>query len=232
MSSKAQLVGALASLLVVGVGCAVGSTADTDVMEGTLASTPIEAGADEEESVKLPPPSTTESPKDAGTTTDASSDAGKADSGGGGGGGGTTVACTAPAPCTSATDLGAVSGDTSSSPLSAQGTGSQWFRVWVTENDNGVDGVKLRANATLTSPPGTNFDLYLYNGSSSAHECAGVSAQSNSTGSSDAAGVSFGEGGVLANGNNDSRYVTVEVRWVSGTCASNQKWSLTFNGNQ
>lgn len=230
MSSKAQLVGALASLLVVGVGCAVGSAADTDVMEGTLASTPIEAGADEEESVKLPPPSNTEAPKDAGSTTDASSDAGKADSGGGGGG--TTVACTASSPCTGATDLGAVSGDTSSSPLSAQGTGSQWFRVWVTENDNGVDGVKLRANATLTSPPGTNFDLYLYNGSSSAHECAGVSAQSNSSGSSDAAGVSFGEGGVLANGSNDSRYVTVEVRWVSGACASNQKWSLTFNGNQ
>lgn len=231
MSSKAQLVGALASLLVVGVGCAVGSNVDTDVMEGTLASTPVEAGADEEESVKLPPPSTTETPKDAGAPTDASSDAGKADSGGGGGGG-TTVACTAPAPCSGATDLGAVSGDTGSGSLSAQGTGSQWFRVWVTEDDDGLDGVKLRALATLTSPPGTNFDLYLYNGSSSAHECSGVSAQSNSTGASDSASVSFGEGGILANGSKDSRYVTAEVRWVSGACASNQKWTLTFNGNQ
>ncbi len=232
MSSKTRFRGTLAfsaSILAL-VGCAVG-TSDTEIMEGTLTTTPIEAGTEEDESsVVLPPPSQTEKDEDAGAA-DASSDAGSKADGGDGGTTTTGVPCTASNTCAAATDLGAVSGDTGGAVLTAQGTGSQWFRVYVTEDDDGVAGVKLRASATLTSPAGTNFDLYLYNGSSSSHECSAVSAQSTNGSGMDQASVSFGEGGVLANGSNDSRYVTVEVRHVSGTCSSNAKWSLSFNGN-
>jgi hypothetical protein len=233
MSTKAQLIGGLSSLLALALAsaaCAVGSDVDTDIAEGTLASTPVEVGA-EEAGVKLPPPSTTE--RDAGAPLDASADAAKADAGDAGTttNNTNTTACTATAPCASAADLGAVSGDTGADVLSAQGTTSAWFRVMVDENDNGLAGVKLLASATLDSPAGANFDLYLYVGSAGAQECSAVSAQSTQTSGSDSAGVSFGESGVLANGSKDSRYVTVEVRHVSGTCASNAKWTLTFKGN-
>lgn len=227
---KAQLGFALASsCLLAVVGCAVG-TGDADVSEANLASTPVEGGADEDEnSIVLPPPSTVPSPADAGAgdaAADAAADAGPAPDGGSG-----TVACTAPAACAAATDLGTVSGDEASNVLTAEGTGSKWLRVWVTEDDDGVAGVELRATATLTSPPGTNFDLYVYTGSSSAHECSAVAAQSTNGSGTDSAQVSFGESGLLANGSNDSRYVTVEVRHVSGPCSANSKWSLAFAGN-
>lgn len=228
---KAQLGFALASsCLLAVVGCAVG-TGDADVSEANLASTPVEAGADDDEnSIVLPPPSTVQTPADAGAG-DAAADAAKPDAGPPPDGGTGTVACTAPAACGAATDLGTVSGDQTSNVLTADGTGSKWFRVWVTEDDNGVAGVKLRATATLTSPPGTNFDLYLYTGSSSAHECSAVASQSTNGSGTDSAEVSFGEGGLVANGSNDSRYVTVEVRHVSGPCSANSKWSLAFAGN-
>jgi hypothetical protein len=230
MAIKAQLGLALASsCLLAIVGCAVG-TGDDDVFEASLASTPVEAGAgDGENSIVLPPPSVQTTP-DAGAA-DASPDAAKGDAGAPPDGGTTTVACTAPAACAGATDLGTVSGDETSNVLTADGTGSKWFRVWVTEDDDGVAGVKLRATATLTSPPGTNFDLYLYTGSSSGHECSAVASQSTNGSGTDSAEVSFGESGVLANGSNDSRYVTVEVRHVSGTCSASSKWSLAFAGN-
>jgi hypothetical protein len=231
MSTKARRSLGLASLLglaLASAACAVGSAADTDIAEGTLASTPIESGAEgEDESSTLPPPSVTE--RDAGSVSDASSASPKPDAGATSGG--NTTACVATAPCASAGDLGAVSGDTGADVLSAQGTTSAWFRVMVNENDNGIDGVKLRASATLDSPAGANFDLYLYVGSSGAQECSAVSAQSTGTSGTDTASVSFGESGVLANGSKDSRYVTVEVRHVSGTCASNAKWTLSFKGN-
>jgi hypothetical protein len=44
--------------------------------------------------------------------------------------------------------------------------------------------------------------------------------------------VEFGETGALANGANDARTVTVEVRHVSGNCDPSEKWTLTVSGNQ
>jgi hypothetical protein len=84
--------------------------------------------------------------------------------------------------------------------------------------------------ATLTSPPGANFDLYVYVPGSDTRECSAVSNSSTTTGF-DSAGVEFGEGGTFSNGSNDDRTVTVEVRWVSGTCAPGATWTLNVYGN-
>ena len=157
---------------------------------------------------------------------DAGADAG----GGGGGGGGGGAACASPNVCTGATDLGSVSGDTGADVKTAQGSGSQWFKVRVTEDDSSVFGLSLLAKAELTSPPGTNFDLFLYlPGGGSGQECSAVSQSSTSTGA-DTAKLEWGEG-TISNGSNDDRTVTVEVRWVSGTCSPSAKWSLTVRGD-
>ncbi len=220
------------------IGCAVGADPE-GVGEAQLASLPVEAG--DENSVvlpaKSPPPE-----EDAGGGADDSGGGGTdsggvKDSGTGGtdagvdSGGGGTTSCASPNACTGATDLGTISGDTGSGVKTAQGSGSQWFKIRVTEDDSSVFGLSLLAKAELTSPPGTNFDVYVYvAGSSSGQECSTVKAQSNSTGTSDSATASWGEG-TISNGSSDDRNVTVEVRWVSGTCAPAAKWTLNVRGN-
>ena len=221
------------------IGCAEGTEAGI-LGVADLATLPVEAG--DENSVSLPPstrPTTEEDAgpiveEDAGGGGDPDSgavipDAGT-DSGGGGGGGGT---CASPNACSGATDLGTISGDTGAGIKTAQGSGSQWFTVRVTEDDSNIFGLSLLAKAELTSPPGTNFDLFVYvAGGASGQECSSVKTSSTSTGSSDSTTAEFGESsGGISNGSSDSRTVTVEVRWVSGTCAPAAPWSLTVRGN-
>ena len=214
------------------VGCAVGT--DPDVGVSALQATPIEAGTDDETSVKLPPSSKPpEEDSGTGEETDAGADAGSADAGktdagvDGGGGGGTS--CASPNACAAATDLGSVSGDQGAGVKTAEGSGSQWFKIKLTEDDSSVIGRSMRARAELVSPAGTNFDLYTYLGSSGSHECSAVSKASTSTGA-DSTTDEWGEG-TISNGSSDDRWVTVEVRWVSGTCSPSAKWTLTVRGN-
>ncbi|HVJ91569.1 MAG TPA: hypothetical protein VM580_17320 [Labilithrix sp.] len=213
------------------VGCAEGT--EVDPMIDYLATSPNDAGKDAHEDadgVKLPStPNSEEEEEDAGA---GNPDAGSPDAGGPPGGGGGSVSCAAPASCSGATSLGSVSGDTGSATRTAQGSTSQWFTVRVTEDDNVVFGFPLSLAATLVSPPGTNFDLYVYVPSSDTLECSAVSYQSTATGSTDSVAAMFGELGLLSNGADDSRTVTVEVRHVSGSCDSNKKWTLSLAGNQ
>lgn len=232
----------LAPLAGVGVlvGCAEG--ADADPAESFISTGPVEAGkgGDDDDSVTIPPPSNP--PDDTDPEDDPEVDAGKGGPDGGadggtkpdaGGGGGS---CAATNKCIAATDLGSVSGDTNADTKSAQGHTSQWFTVRVTEDHSGFlsGGRSLKLTAALTSPPGTNYDVYLYVPASDSQECSAVSAQSTSTTVNDTARVEFGESDsdALGNGSDDDRTVTVEVRHVSGTCDPNQKWSLTVSGNK
>ena len=213
------------------VGCAVGTDPDGIGTESDLTKVTVEAG--DENSVVLPPPSkpdagagedTGTGDPDAGTKADAAPD-------GGGNDGGTTATCASPNTCPAATDLGSVSGDTGADTKTFQGSGSQWFKVRVTENDSNLFGVELQMRAELQSPAGTNFDLFVYRaGGGSGQECSAVTTSSTSTGGFDSASTSWGEG-TLSNGSNDDRTVTVEVRHVSGTCAAASKWTLTVRGD-
>jgi hypothetical protein len=217
------------------VGCAEGTEADP--AESFLATAPVEAGGkgDDDESVKIPPPSNPpddsdddDAGADAGTK-DAGADSGTKPDGGGGTGGGS---CASTNTCTGATNLGTVSGDTGSDVVSAQGHTSQWFTVRVTEDDSDLTGVELWLTATLTSPAGSNYDLYVYVPGSDTLECSAVSYQSTSSGTSDTATAKFGESGLFSNGSDDDRTVTVEVRHVSGTCDPTKKWTLSLAGNK
>ena len=86
--------------------------------------------------------------------------------------------------------------------------------------------------ASLTSPPGTNFDLFVYVPGSDTRECSAVSNSSTNTGSSDSTTAKFGESGLFSNGSDDDRTITVEVRHISGTCDPSAKWTLNIAGNK
>ncbi len=140
--------------------------------------------------------------------------------------------CQSSATCAAAMDLGTVSGDTGADMKSASGYQSAWYRLRVTENDSGVLGVPLRLTARLTSPAGTNYDVYLYvNTGSDVIECSTVAGSGTSTGTSDSASISWGEG-TIANGVDDSRSVSIEVRPVSGPCTASQPYQLLLLGDQ
>jgi len=224
------------------VGCAEG-TDPAGLGLSELATLPVEAGQGDENSVVLPP-STKQTEEEDAATTEEDAGGGGTDSGGGGttdagapdaapdsgGGGGGT--CAAANTCAGASDLGSISGDTGADVKTAQGSGSQWFTVRVTENDSSLFGLSLLAKAELTSPPGTNFDLFVYvGGSATSQNCSSVTTSSTSTGA-DSTVAEFGESsGGISNGSSDEKLVTVEVRWVSGTCLPTAKWSLTVRGN-
>lgn len=140
--------------------------------------------------------------------------------------------CTSSATCAGATDLGSVSGDTGNATVTGSGYQSAWYKVRVTEDDSGVFGVPMNMTAQLTSPPGTNYDVYVYvNGGSDVVECSNASASGTSTGTTDQAHVSWGESGTFSNGNDDSRTVSIEVRPVSGPCSASSTYTLVVFGD-
>lgn len=142
------------------------------------------------------------------------------------------IQCPAANTCESAMNLGSLSGDVGADEITANGDQPAWYTVRVTENYEDVGGRRLSLRATLTSPPGANYDLYLYvNDNVDQVECAGPDASSTlGADQVDTATVSWGEG-TLANGADDGRTVTVEVRHTSGPCSSGQTWSLDLRGN-
>jgi hypothetical protein len=128
-----------------------------------------------------------------------------------------------------------VAGDESGSPVSSSGYTSEWLRLDETEQDSSPLAVPMIFTATLTSPPGMNYDLYAYLGASGGVgniECTMVKAQStNPAGEQDQVSFEWGETGTFANDSDDSATVMIEVRWVSGACTNTQNWSLSAHGD-
>jgi hypothetical protein len=231
----------VAFLATCGVACAVGTTADGT---GAVVGSGDEAGVDSDSgsggvdagSGGFDAGNANDDAGGGDAGTDASTaDGGTSDGGGGdaGDGGGGGISCAVTNTCAGGRAIGTVSGDTGSATASGTGATSEWLTVRVTEDDSGIFGVKLRAKVTLTSPPGTNFDLYVYvNSGSDTRECTSVSAQSTQpAGTADTASLSWGEGSV-SNGSDDGRTVSIEVRNVSGTCDPSATWSVQVQGNQ
>jgi hypothetical protein len=139
--------------------------------------------------------------------------------------------CTSSATCVGAMDLGSVSGDTGGS-VTASGYQAAWYKVRVTEDDSGIGGEEMNALVQLTSPPGTNYDVYVYvNTGNDVVECTTPRASGTSTGTLDQAHVNWGEG-TISNGNDDGRTVSIEVRPVSGPCSQGAPYQLVVFGDQ
>lgn len=155
---------------------------------------------------------------------------GSAGPGGGSSTGGTgATMCSMPIDsCPAAQGLGSVSGDSGGASVNGGASASAWFSVRVTEDDNGVLGTKLKVKIVLTSPATANYDLFAYvdNGNDQL-SCSNPSAQSTNASGQDSVDLKWGEGSV-ANGSDDSRTVSIEVRWISGSCDA---FTLKATGN-
>jgi len=133
--------------------------------------------------------------------------------------------------CQTARDLGALSGDTGTPSVSAQGTCSDWLRVRVTEDWHGITPGTMKLTATLISPAREDFDVIVYlNPSADTLECSAAREKSElPTGRSDVAKASWGET-LTFNRGDDSRTVSIEVKKKNGQCSS-QPWSLLLQGH-
>jgi hypothetical protein len=133
--------------------------------------------------------------------------------------------------CQAAMTLGQISGDTGSQMLTAMGHQAAWFRVRVTEDSSAVGGRSLRALAKLTSPAAVDFDVFTYvNEGSDDVECSTKLGNTTTNGTVNEVKAEWGEGSI-SNGNSDSRWMSIEVRPVSGMCAPSQTWQLVVQGN-
>ncbi|WP_437578124.1 hypothetical protein [Sorangium sp. So ce887] len=152
---------------------------------------------------------------------------GSGDGGGGeGGDGGPEGDCDygAPNTCTGAEDLGEISGDFEADSFKVTGTTSKWFKIKVVDLDDEASSEHFRA--TLTFPPGMNFDLIVYEGDIDAPDCfvSGVRGQ----GTPESFYATWDDLPIF----DDHRWFSLEVRHVEGTaCGEDARWTLTLEGN-
>jgi hypothetical protein len=125
--------------------------------------------------------------------------------------------------------VGTVAGDQSASDnwIELTGEGSDWLQLLVKEDSS--TGHSLRVEARLQVPAGSNYDLYLYRSDSpDTLSCVNqVATSTRGPGLSEEASHVWDYEGLLGNGSDDSRVVTVEVRDVSLTCG---QWTLRVQG--
>ena len=134
--------------------------------------------------------------------------------------------------CEGASNLGAVSGDADNDVLTASGHQAAWYRVRVTEDDHGVFPVSERLAARLTSPASASFDVFVYlDPDNEVVECSETFGNKTSSGNLYEVKAEWGESGLFANGSEDGRDVSIEVRPISGVCAPGQTWQLEVEGN-
>ncbi len=134
--------------------------------------------------------------------------------------------CAAALLCSDAEDLGTIAGDVVGEERSRQASGSRFYSINVTEDDQNVTGAAMILTATLVSPPGANYDIYLY-----ADACGGepVARSTKGAGTTDKATFTWGEG-VFPNGGLDNRTILIEVRNANETCEANDKFTLVVRG--
>ncbi|WP_437897743.1 hypothetical protein [Sorangium sp. So ce124] len=146
-----------------------------------------------------------------------------------GGDGGAAAECdyAAPNTCALAADLGTLPGDDGAdwAVETATGTTSKWFKVRVMDEVNWPGSERFRA--TLTSPPGMNFDLIVYQGEVevNAPDCftSGVRGQ----GTPESFTTTWND----RTGPDDHLWFIIEVRHVDGiACGEDAKWTLTVEG--
>ena len=142
------------------------------------------------------------------------------------GGGGQGGACDPAAPngCDSATDLGTVSGDAGNDVKTQTGSGSEWLQLYITEDAG--PGNPLSYTATLTSPGNTKYDLYVHDGDANGIMCN--AAPIPGSGAPEVVTEAWDDS--TFGGGNDGRWLSLEVRYVTGADCD-AEWSLTVAGN-
>ncbi len=132
--------------------------------------------------------------------------------------------------CGSAQVLPPVAGDAGAQSVMVQERGEQWFRIFVSEQDNsGVTPHDLCLRVQLTVPSGTNYDLFAY-----CDGCTAVAASSTNGGSTAEMVIVRWEEETNAfgfpSGSDSGRTVFIRVVFASGAVCS--EYTLTATGNQ
>lgn len=223
----------VAALIV--AACANGTVAeDEDAGEEPIEE--VDASTPPRDAAKPPAADASKDSAPEDASADASTDGSITDGGTSDGGttdGGTSVSCASPNACLGAIMMTDVSGDKGADVSSSTGSTSRWMKIRVSENDSGIFSSRMKLKLTLSSPPGTNFDMRVYlAGDGSSQKCTGPDQTTNATTGADVTSVEWGESGTFSNGSDDDRTVTVEVFNVSGTCTSTQNWTLIAEGNK
>lgn len=170
---------------------------------------------------------------DSGSTT-----AGVTDSGSGhGDDAGPMFVCTAINTCATGRTLSTIRGDSEAQVSSASGQMSEWLAITIAD----IGGIynqdnTLKARLTLTSPAGSNYDLFVHQPNEAGgnatppKDCSVAPFSSQMTAGSDVVALSwqdvtnfFGETA------GDGLTLSIEIRHVSGPC--DKPWSLTVQGN-
>ncbi len=150
-------------------------------------------------------------------------------SGGFGGQGGQGGSCdfTAPNSCATAQVLSSIRGDEGSDFRVDYGVGSKWLQIYVEEAVSSIFTFPaLSFTATLTSPPGMNYDLYIYRGDENNTDC--YATPTKGTGSPETVYDVWGD----TIGVEDGTWFAIEVRYVSGDdCSPSTQWTFTIEGN-
>jgi hypothetical protein len=119
-------------------------------------------------------------------------------------------------PCGSAVDVGDVRDDTDADTITRNGGTEAFFRVTVLDSIGGP--TPLLAQVTLTSAPGTNFDLFV-----TCIVCGSTTLSSSTTGVDT---VNIGRSDFSGNRSYD---ILIGVRWTSSAACGD--WSLVVTGN-
>lgn len=147
--------------------------------------------------------------------------------GGGDGGGGGEPACRydAPAPCSGAEELPSISGDVGAESVTRRGSTSRWFKINIAEDAGSTDQVSYTVR--LASPPGMNWDLYVYSGDRDGPNCFASGMKGYGSPEEE---VTDSWPDILIFETN--RWISIEVRYASGVaCGSDAAWTLTVEGN-
>jgi len=92
--------------------------------------------------------------------------------------------------------------------------------------EDSIGGSSLSMRATLTSPPGTNYDLFIH--TKKGGGCGVVAKSSTNITGTDS--IYYSQPDVIVG--DDDYYVLMEVRHISGDCTPTAKWRLLVEGNK
>ena len=196
-----------------GTGGAGGDTSgDTTSGDATTADGSTSSGA-----------ATTGAGGDPGSSSSSSSASSSSSSSGTGGAG---CDYKAPTACAGSETLPAIAGDKGNDARIAKGTTSKWFKVQVNEVVSSIISFpQLSYTASLTTPPGMDFDLFEYDGTTSTPSCSGN--PKHALGNPESVSDSWGD----TLNSDDTRWLTLEVRYVSGEMCPSDQWVLTVKGH-
>lgn len=153
---------------------------------------------------------------------------------------GAKASCGDAGSCAAPKMLGTVSGDAPSAPLRAQGSGSAWFAVAVTEDVDAWTGKSLHVTATVRGNPNARLrvlgDLAEHAPDGGVWPDGGPPVDCGAQGTAGPVrssveltwGESVGVDGGSANGRPDGRMLAIEVRDTGESCDA---WELEVQGN-